>query len=280
MARRFISGQRVRKLPTNDLNEAINAARDREVFGTRAATMPLSGQFFVDVLNDTGDDLDQWAAVGFEDPLIDPADNEPAFRDGIGFVGVTPTHADHLERFGVLLSPIPDGQVGPALLRGWLNCKVDVINVEHQYVRPKDGTAALETCGAGGGRILWPRPFTATGEQWATVNLARLESIAVEGYLSEALPPASRDPDTAAFAPGEAMLNVWAWRPDRDDTDDPPAKIWINLETTITLRNTSETLTGEEDCYCRAVWIGDSWRPEEVSCAASLIPQDWRDANP
>ena len=93
MARRFISGQRVRKLPTNDLNEAINAARDREVFGTRAATMPLSGQFFVDVLNDTGDDLDQWAAVGFEDPLIDPADNEPAFRDGIGFVGVTPTHA-------------------------------------------------------------------------------------------------------------------------------------------------------------------------------------------
>jgi len=99
----------------------------------------------------------------------------------------------------------------------------------------------------------------------------------IEGYLAEALPPASRDPNTTQFLPGEALLNVWSWVLDRAN---PPDEIWVNLQTQVTVRNTSETLTGEEDCYCRAIWMGNSWRPEEVSCAASLVPADWRAANP
>lgn len=107
----------------------------------------------------------------------------------------------------------------------------------------------------------------------------------IEGYLDEALPPASRDPDTKEFFAGTAEMSVWAWVPETlpDPPPDPPvyppAKIWTNLQTKVTLTNTSETRTGEEDAYCKAVWITESWRPEDVSCAASLIPHDWRCAN-
>jgi hypothetical protein len=93
----------------------------------------------------------------------------------------------------------------------------------------------------------------------------------VEGYLSEALPPASRDPDTYEFTAGEAVLNVWEWLRLPNSTD--PA-VWTNRRCTVVLRNTSETLTGEEDAYCMARWAGDHWQPIHVSCAKSLVPGD------
>jgi hypothetical protein len=93
----------------------------------------------------------------------------------------------------------------------------------------------------------------------------------VEGYLAEALPPASRNPDTAAFAAGEAVLNVWEWLRAPDSAS--PA-VWTNRRATVKLRNTSETLSGEENSYCMARWAGDHWQPIHVSCAASLVPLD------
>jgi hypothetical protein len=101
--------------------------------------------------------------------------------------------------------------------------------------------------------------------------------VIIKGYLAEALPPASRDPNTAAFLPGEALLNVWSWM---IDPANPPDEIWDNTQTQVTIRNTDETLTGEEDCYCEAEWMNGHWSPRRVACAASLVPADWRAANP
>lgn len=259
MLRRFTSGQRIRKLPTVELNDAINAARDRETFGFRSPAMAMSGQFAVDVMNDTGDDLDQWAAIGFDDPLIDPDDNEPAFRDGIGFVGVTPDHATHLDRFGVLLAPIPDGQVGRALLRGWLNCKVDVLNVEHQYVRPTDGAATLETCGAGGGRVIWPRPFTATGEQWATVELTSQTAEAF-CYLNNDLTAPSVGGSPAVLTPATVNATIF---------DFNSSGTWANTADVIELTSVWENVSADENTLALARLIGSKWRLVALGCQAS-----------
>mgnify|MGYP003659512379 CR=1 FL=1 len=93
----------------------------------------------------------------------------------------------------------------------------------------------------------------------------------IEGYLAEALPPASRDPDTAAFTAGEATLNVWEWLRDPASTT---GAVWTNRRSEVILRNTDETLTGIEKAYCLARWVNDHWQPVKVSCAASLIPDD------
>jgi hypothetical protein len=259
--RRFVSGQRIKKLPTTELNEAINAARDREFFGTRGGVASAGGQFVVDITNDTGDDVDQWAAVGFDDASIDPADNEQSFRGGIAFDGIVPTHADHLERFGVFLEPVNDGQVGRALLAGWLNLKVDVVNVEHRYVRPKDGTAALETCGAGGGRILWPRPFTATGEQWATVSFEPFAGVGF-AYLTAFMGSASVAGNPTILTPATASADVWTF---------DSAGVWANTDDEITIYNPWESTTGAVNSLVTFQMNAGKWMLTGLSCDASQL---------
>lgn len=262
MLRRFTSGQKVRKLPTAELNEAINAARDREVFGSRRGPASFSGQFEIAVKNDTGADVDQWQAVGLDVVPIEPADNEQGYRDAIAFSGILPLHASHLDRFALVTSPIPDGQVGRALMFGMINCKVDVVNVEHKYARPKDNAADyLETCGAGGGRILWPRPFTSTGEQWATVALEPFAGVGF-AYLVSFMNSASVAGTPTILTPGTAAADVWTF---------DSAGVWANTDDEITVNNPWEVVTGAVNALVTFQMSGGKWMVTGVSCDASQL---------
>lgn len=260
-SRPFVSGKTTRTLPTRRLNEAINFAEQADRFGNRAVTIPRQPQFAVSILNESGADWDQWAAVGLGDHLLDPDYNEQDFRQRIGFVGETPDHDDHLDMFAVLTKPIHDGQIGKALLTGMLNCKVDVIHAEHNYVRPKDGTAELETCGAGGGRILKPRPFTDIGEQWATVSLEPYGGTGF-AYLTAYMATATVTGTPTILTPGTASADVWTF-----DSNG----VWANTEDEIEIQNPWEQVSGNTNSLISFVMHNGRWMLTGMSCDPSQL---------
>lgn len=262
MQRHFVSGQRIRKLPTRALNEALDNTRNHDINGNRPGFTPVGGQYVVSVHNTNGDDLDQWTGIGLDVAMIDPADNEQSFRAGVGFDGVEPTHADHLDKFGVMISPTVDGQVGRALVRGTINLKVDVLHVEHQYVRPKDNVLGLlETCGAGGGRVLWPFPFTATGEQWATVELTPIDK-PVYAYLLEDLPAASTSGSPLVLTPSTKTARIYSF---------DSAGVWYDTEDEIEVTNVFEGVTAEAGTPIVIAREHNRWMLDGIGCSIATI---------
>jgi len=113
----------------------------------------------ITIRNGTGADLLPHQVVGLGDPLIHPttgAASEPGWLSRPGLVGETPAIADHLGRFAITATPIPDGGLGFARVDGAVHCKVQMEDDGHQWADVDDGEVAhLVSGSAGTARILW-----------------------------------------------------------------------------------------------------------------------------
>lgn len=132
------------------------------------------------VRNDSGSDLDRFEILGIDAPVIDPVDNEEAFKNRVAVSGVTPAtaHAEddpgdtHVGRFVVLAEPVKSGKIGRAFAAGVCPVKIDVAD-ESQDCRfaeiAEDLSSNLEVNPSGSAAILWRAG--GTGLQWALVRL-------------------------------------------------------------------------------------------------------------
>jgi len=130
-----------------------------------------SGTNVVQVRNDSGVDRDRVDVLGIDGPVIDPADNLPAFKNGIVLKGVTPSEPTHEGCFVVLLQPLADGRIGWGMVSGVTVAKVDYTESTGRCAEVKDGDAgSLRAVPSGSAFILWPR--SGTGVEWAVILLA------------------------------------------------------------------------------------------------------------
>ena len=140
------------------------------------------------VRNDSGSDLDRFEILGIDAPVIDPVDNEEAFKNRVAVSGVTPVIAppeedppdedpedSHEGRFVVLAEPVKSGKIGRAFAAGVCPVKIDV---EAQYGPPcfveiADGISShLKLNPRGSATILWLEGGGVyPGLQWALVRL-------------------------------------------------------------------------------------------------------------
>jgi len=213
MARKFVSGQKISKLPTRELNEAIDAVQQAELFGNRQDPRGLAGQFTISVRNDTDDDdFERFDAIGLEEVLIDPDDNEIGFVATMNLGGIVPTF-NHVSRFAVCLEPIRPGRIGKALMYGLRPAKVDLTSLSHRFCQPVDGVKRLGSVDFGGARIIWPNAPTSLGEQFCYVLLTgngqATTGEVIAGELVTPLAGATK-PDGTTREPGSALLRVWS----------------------------------------------------------------------
>jgi len=175
------------------------------------------GTNVVQVGNDSGVDRDRFDVLGIHGPVIDPADNLPAFKNGVVLRGVLPRWpgeagttsttpapeaiVSHEGCFVVLLQPLAAGAIGWAMISGVTVAKVDYTDSTGRCAEVKDGDAgSLRACPSGSAFILWPA--TGSGIEWAVILLApgrirhflfELKTSLDEGGTAEAY---LRDPDT------------------------------------------------------------------------------------
>ena len=137
------------------------------------------------VRNDSGSDLDRFEILGIDAPVIDPVDNEEAFKNRVAVSGVTPVIAPpeedpgdtHVGRFVVLAEPVKIGKIARAYAAGICPVKIDVAD-ESQDCRfaeiAEDLSSNLEVNPSGSAAILWRAG--GTGRQWALVRLGNSSS--------------------------------------------------------------------------------------------------------
>lgn len=124
----------------------------------------------VRVLNNSGGDLDRWAILAIGDPIITPTENEAEFESQVTFEGDTPDGSTPTGRWVVLLEPIPDGDIGRAIISGVTACRIAVPGSLGTYAECANGvTATLATGSTGSARVLWAEG--SGSERWAIVRL-------------------------------------------------------------------------------------------------------------
>ena len=138
----------------------------------RPASVP-SAEFdsnHLEVRNDTGGDLARWAIVGLGDPLFSPADNLAEFFRAVVVSGETPTLADHLGKWALLLEPIPAGKIGRAVAAGMWPTLLRVDSAHHDRADIADGETDLASNYYGSAEILWKED--GTGPLRAVIRLS------------------------------------------------------------------------------------------------------------
>lgn len=86
--------------------------------------------------------------------------------------------------FAISTEPLIRGAYAKAILTGIVPAKVNIKNINHQYVQPiKDGTGKLESCDSGTAKILYQQ--SGTGEKWCIILLgAASVNSAYNGYFT------------------------------------------------------------------------------------------------
>ena len=127
----------------------------------------------IKVRNQSGRDLDRFAVLGIDSPIILPAVNDREFKNQVAINVVLPTE-NHAGQFVILLDPMRAGRMGRAWVSGVCPARIDVDEDWHQYVDIDAGnTDALKSKPDGAAQILWREP--ALGLRWAVVRLAWAE---------------------------------------------------------------------------------------------------------
>ena len=153
--------------------DAAQYVRDLKRRGGAGSPTEITRQTgIVQVMNASGEDLNQFGVLGIDDAIITPDENEESFRSGVALKGVTPTE-DHAGKFLILLQPLsagPDdnplnGEIGRAFIMGAFPAKLNVTTEGDEFadVDPGDNTQLI-TAGAGAARILWKQSGTGEGK--------------------------------------------------------------------------------------------------------------------
>lgn len=164
--RKLQSGDRIEGFPRDLYNGLIDLLRGhKSARGGPAALAAPPNSGIIDVLNDTGEDQDQFAVLGLGEPIISVDDNETEFLDAVAFRGGMPTEG---EPFVVCVEPIAAGVIGKAVISGVVQVKVTGTLADNAEA-VTDTTAALECSGTGSAQILWAE--AGSGERWAVVRI-------------------------------------------------------------------------------------------------------------
>ena len=196
--KRFSPGDRWNPTSTvlNGWQDAADYVRDQERGnGALPKGMPAAQGIIVPVQNNSGSDRNRFDVLGIDTPIFTPTNNADAFYSRQGLNGVTPSLANDLGKFVVLLRPVPNGAMGPGLISGIVPCKVNVAATAsnpltgqswYQYADIDDSaTAHLILRPFGAAQVLW-KASTSTGDQWALVRIGPPSGIVIlSGTLSE-----------------------------------------------------------------------------------------------
>ncbi|MFW6336658.1 MAG: hypothetical protein ACOC3G_05990 [Phycisphaeraceae bacterium] len=143
-------------ISAGDWNAAIEAARAHQFGGARPAVAPTARPHTILVRNDTGGDLDRFAVLGIDGPVIAPADLAAEFNHRVAVKGIAPT-SDHVGngRLVILAENLPDGELGRAWAGGVCPALIDMQSAEDTTADADDATSAHLVSGGGPMTILW-----------------------------------------------------------------------------------------------------------------------------
>ena len=153
--RRLQSGERLTSIPAAAWNAFVDAARfvrGLQVGDGLADTSLAVGPGQVLVLNNSGEDRDQFDVLQLSEAVVTPTDSPQEFARRIALTGITPD-ADWVGSFVVLAEPIASGQIGRAWIDGACPARV---NGGGGFADTKDGEAGyLQAGDVGSARIIW-----------------------------------------------------------------------------------------------------------------------------
>ena len=166
-----IPGQPV-NLSAGDYNDAVDTGRwyrrERRLSGGGSSPVLPIGSTIVQVQNDTGGDLDAGAVVEIDDTILTTPSNQFPWFSAIARAGNDPVCA-------VLLDPIPEDGVGPAVLAGIVFADVDIVDEDNTHARVVPGSTQLKGDFGGWCRIVY-KP-SGTGVKSCAVLVGGLDNV-------------------------------------------------------------------------------------------------------
>jgi hypothetical protein len=158
-------------------NEFCDAAKAAKAGAMSQGSAAGNGTGFnpsiVLVKNNSGADRDRFDVLGIDAPLFTFSDSDKEFKTRPSLKGVSPTLADHLGKFVILLEPVASGKIGRAAISGLVPCKVKIESGQSslQYADIEADTMTRLILSSGGtAQVLW-KVSDEPGDQWALVRL-------------------------------------------------------------------------------------------------------------
>lgn len=137
---------------------------------TMPASHPNGVYLSASVRNDSGSDVDRLGILKIGAPIITATANLAAFKNGLTFIGTTPSTTNPRTQFVVMQEPVKADRIGEGLLVGLTQVQLDVVNALHTRADVKNSTLTmLQSNSYGRAEILWKE--SGTGTKWATVRL-------------------------------------------------------------------------------------------------------------
>lgn len=191
MTKRFVPGQRVKSLPGETLNRAIDAAeRIQELLppgGPEPRPRPTDApRLVVLVRNQTGVNLKERSIVGIKSTTLTLPEITSGAAGDRANAAVLMGEAVDVElpdadkhtagRWGVTLAPLKSGAVGYMAVAGLVKVRIDQLDEAHKFVAVKTNESDYVVSADSGTPITWRKLADETGEdaegmQWGQVNL-------------------------------------------------------------------------------------------------------------
>ena len=162
-------------IAASDWNRIVDATRAHyENLGSTTNAPATAGSKQASVIlvrNDSGQDQERFAVLGIDAPVILPGDNLDEFKRQVTFSCITPTTADHSQRFVILLEPVRSGGIGRAVIAGVAICQVAMVSADDTTAGIVDGDTTHLVSGQPGAQILWSSSTAGGAADWAIVRL-------------------------------------------------------------------------------------------------------------
>lgn len=191
MTKRFVPGQRVKSLPGETLNRAIDAAeRIQELLppgGPEPRPRPTDApRLVVLVRNQTGVNLKERSIVGIKSTTLTLPEITSGAAGDRANAAVLMGEAVDVElpdadkhtagRWGVTLAPLKSGAVGYMAVAGLVKVRIDQLDEAHKFVAVKTNESDYVVSADSGTPITWRKLADETGEdaegmQWGQINL-------------------------------------------------------------------------------------------------------------
>jgi len=175
------------------------ASRARRLVGAKGVDAGLDGCMVL-LRNGNGETLPRFGALVLSDAVIPHDSASEEFESDIPAFDGVPAEDDGEEEggerdarpFAIAVEPIPNGEIGRALVFGVTPAKVDIVHEEDACAEPVPGssTGAMRSTNVGYARIVWKED--GTGEKWCFLRLGASEPRADDKSISFAL----RDPES------------------------------------------------------------------------------------
>lgn len=217
-------------------NKLMDMARRDGERGASGMADPLFARRDRDLVllkNTSGIEYPRWGVLGLGAPVYLPQHNPPSgkqelpqdFAENLVLRGEMSVAGVHEGLFGVLLQPLKDGEIGPAVVSGTFGCVIVVQDERHRFadVYPSradlgsgeslssgtplvDGDVHLRSCDHGGAEILWKE--AGLGERYAALRLAQQPRTRFRAILG-----------AAHLLPGERFRWRYEWQEARIDAE-------------------------------------------------------------